>query len=165
MHTNLDNIYNGVNSRIAEKIKLDNCKVLAPKSDLLRHLVVYCPKQQAAELKEALFGAGAGNIGNYEGCSFTSIGKATFKATERATPFVGKVNEFHTENEDRIEVIYSRNKEKYILEAMQATHPYEEVAYQIYVIENKHGMVGAGIVGELEDSMKSTDFLDYIKKL
>ena len=165
MHTNLDNIYNGVNYYIANKIKLDNCKVLAPKSDLLRQLVVYCPKQQAAELKEALFRAGAGNIGNYEGCSFTSIGKGTFKATERATPFVGEVNEFHTEHEDRIEVIYARNKEKHILEAMQTTHPYEEVSYQIYVIENKHRMVGAGIVGELENSMKSAEFLDYIKEV
>ena len=123
------------------------------------------PKEQTEELKDALFSAGAGSLGDYEKCSFTSVGEGTFKATEGATPFVGKINELHTENEERIEVIYPKNKERAILNAMQKAHPYQEVAHQIYVIDNKHKLVGSGIVGELKDSTKSSDFLKQIKKV
>ena len=165
IHTNLDNVHNGVSARIADKLGLENCKVLAPKSDLLRQLVVYCPITHSEELKDELFSTGAGSIGNYEKCSFTSVGKGTFKATEGATPFIGKINELHTENEERIEVIYPKNKERAILNAMQKVHPYQEVAHQIYVIDNKHKLVGSGIVGELKDIAKSTDFLNKIKKV
>ena len=165
IHTNLDNVYNGVSARIADKLGLENCKVLVPKSDLLRQLIVYCPKEQTEELKDALFSAGAGSIGDYEKCSFTSVGKGTFKATEGATPFVGKINELHTENEERIEVIYPKNKERAILNTMQKVHPYQEVAHQIYVIDNKHKLVGSGIVGELKDITKSIDFLNQINVL
>ena len=165
IHTNLDNVYNGVSAGIADKLGLENCKVLLPKSDLLRQLIVYCPSDQSEQLKNALFSAGAGSIGDYEKCSFISEGKGTFKATEGATPFVGKINELHTENEERIEVIYLKNKEKNILDAMQKAHPYQEVVHQIYVIDNKHELVGSGIVGELKDAVKSTDFLNHIKKV
>ena len=116
IHTNLDNVYNGVSARIADKLELENCKVLAPKTDLLRHLIVYCPKEQTEELKDALFREGAGSLGNYEQCSFTSEGKGTFKPTKGATPFVGEINELQSTNEERIEVMYPKNKERSILD-------------------------------------------------
>jgi dinuclear metal center YbgI/SA1388 family protein len=163
IHTNLDNAHNGVSAKIAEKLGLENCRVLAPKSDLLRQLVVYCPTKNAEELKTALFNNGAGAIGDYDQCSFTSVGIGTFSANENCKPFVGKIGEQHNENEDRIEVIYPKYKEKVILNAMQMAHPYEQVAHQIYVLENKHQLVGSGIIGELKKVVKIEAFLQHIK--
>ena len=163
IHTNLDNMYNGVSAKIAEKLGLENCRVLAPKSDLLRQLVVYCPTKNAEELKTALFNNGAGAIGNYDQCSFTSVGRGTFSANENCNHFVGKIGELNTENEDRIEVIYPKYKEKAILNAMKMAHPYEQVAHQIYVLGNKYQLVGSGIVGELKKAVKTETFLQYIK--
>jgi len=163
IHTNLDNVHNGVSAKIAEKLGLENCRVLAPKSDLLRQLVVYCPTKNAEELKTALFNNGAGAIGNYDQCSFTSVGMGTFNANENCKPFVGEIGEQHNENEDRIEVIYPKHKEKAILNAMKMAHPYEQVAHQIYVLENKHQLVGSGIVGELKKTVKTETFLQHIK--
>jgi len=159
----LDNVHNGVSAKIAEKLGLENCKILAPKSDLLRQLVVYCPTANAKTLKTALFEAGAGTIGDYDQCSFTSIGKGTFRANENCTPFVGEIGENHTENEDRIEVIYPKLKERAILDAMQVAHPYEKVAHQIYVLENKHQLVGSGIIGELKTPVDVQVFLKDLK--
>jgi len=163
IHTNLDNVHNGVSAKIAEKLGLENCKILAPKSDLLRQLVVYCPNANAETLKTALFEAGAGTIGDYDQCSFTSIGKGTFRANENCTPFVGEIGENHTENEDRIEVIYPKFKERAILDAMEVAHPYEQVAHQIYVLDNKHQLVGSGIIGELKTPVDAQVFLKNLK--
>ena len=163
IHTNLDNVHNGVSAKIAEKLGLENCRVLAPKSDLLRQLVVYCPTKNTEELKTALFNNGAGAIGDYDQCSFTSVGMGTFNANENCKPFVGEIGELNTENEDRIEVIYPKHKEKAILNAMKMAHPYEQVAHQIYVLENKHQLVGSGIVGELKKAVKTEAFLQHIK--
>ena len=163
IHTNLDNVHNGVSAKIAEKLGLENCRVLAPKSDLLRQLVVYCPTKNAEKLKTALFNNGAGAIGDYDQCSFTSVGRGTFNANENCNPFVGKIGELNTENEERIEVVYPKYKEKAILNAMQIAHPYEQVAYQIYVLENKHQLVGSGIVGELKEAVRTEAFFQHIK--
>jgi len=163
IHTNLDNVHNGVSAKIAEKLGLENCRVLAPKSDLLRQLVVYCPTKNTEELKTALFKNGAGTIGDYDQCSFTSVGMGTFSANENCNPFVGEIGELHNENEDRIEVIYPKHKEKSILNTIKMTHPYEQIAHQIYVLENKHQLAGSGIVGELKKAVKTESFLQHIK--
>jgi dinuclear metal center YbgI/SA1388 family protein len=163
IHTNLDNVHNGVSAKIAEKLGLENCEVLAPKSDLLRQLVVYCPSNNAEALKTALFEVGAGAIGDYDQCSFVSVGKGTFRANENCNPFVGKIGEQHTENEERIEVIYPKFKERAVLTAMNLAHPYEEVAHQIYVLENKHQLVGSGIIGELKTAVNTEVFLKSLK--
>jgi len=163
IHTNLDNVHNGVSAKIAEKLGLENCKVLAPKSDLLRQLVVYCPTGNTEELKTALYEVGAGTVGDYDQCSFSSVGKGTFRANENCNPFVGEIGEQHTEMEERIEVIYPKFKEREVLNAMSNAHPYEEVAHQIYVLENKHQLVGSGIVGELKTPVDAVDFLKSLK--
>ena len=85
-HTNLDNVYNGVNAKIAEKLGLINCRVLAPQKNLLKKLVTFCPEEQAEKVRTALFDAGAGHIGNYDECSFYASGTGTFRAGEGADP-------------------------------------------------------------------------------
>ena len=163
IHTNLDNVGNGVSAKIAEKLGVENCKILSPKKDLLRQLVVYCPSSDAEKVRNKLFKVGAGDIGNYDECSFTSVGEGTFRANEGCNPHLGEIGERHQEKEERIEVIFPKHKEQAIIAAIKDAHPYEEVAYQIYILDNVYENVGSGVVGKLSKSMASTAFLELLK--
>lgn len=162
-HTNLDNVYAGVNRKICEKLGLQNCKILSPKKSLLKKLVTFCPSAHAEKVREAIFNAGAGKIGNYDECSFNSDGTGTFRANDNATPFVGQIGKQHKENEVRIETIFEGVQQTKILEALIKAHPYEEVAYDIYPLDNVYQQAGSGMIGELKTEMPETDFLKLIK--
>jgi len=164
MHTNLDSIPYGVNSKIAEKIGLKNTSILAPKSGLLKKLVTFCPRDHADEVREAIFAAGFGVIGNYDECSFNSSGIGTFKAGNEANPFVGQKGKRHYEKEERIETVYLADREPRIIKALLDSHPYEEVAYDIYTLDNCHPRIGSGMIGELTKPMKEKDFLVHLKE-
>jgi dinuclear metal center YbgI/SA1388 family protein len=163
IHTNLDNVHSGVNLKIGEILGLKNLRILSPKKDTLRKLVVFCPESHAGDLRYALCEAGAGNIGNYDQCSFYSPGTGTFRANEQANPYVGQKGEIHLEPEVRIEVVFPFPSQGAILSALFAKHPYEEVAYDMYALENKNPLVGSGMVGELEAEMEEVDFLNHLK--
>ncbi len=165
IHTNLDNMYyQGVNSKIAEVLGLKNTKILAPKSQIMRSLVSFAPAEHAEKIREALFFAGAGSIGNYDECSFNAIGFGTFRANDKANPFVGEKGIQHREAESRIEVIFPIHAEQKVMAALRASHPYEEIAYYIYQVENLHQEIGSGMIGELEKPMQMLDFLKFVKK-
>ena len=163
IHTNLDNIKTGVSAKIAEILGVENCKILSPKKDLLRQLAVYCPVSDTGKVKEALFQAGAGDIGNYDECSFSAKGEGTFRANEGCDPHIGNIGERHTEKEEKIEVIFPKYKENTIISALKQAHPYEQVAYQIYILDNIYENVGAGIVGELAQKVDTNRFLEMLK--
>jgi len=163
IHTNLDNVLTGVNSRICETLGLTNTRILAPKHHLLKKLVTYVPAAQAEQVRNALFNAGAGNIGNYSEASFNAEGTGTFKANEDANPYVGEPGIRHTENEVRIEVIYPATLESKILMALVLAHPYEEVAYDLYSLTNPNQQVGSGMIGELEIPVNEEYFLSIVK--
>jgi dinuclear metal center YbgI/SA1388 family protein len=162
-HTNLDNVAAGVNARIAERIGLLDTKVLAPKRGLLRKLVTFAPEQKAEDVRQALFGAGAGHISRYDACSFNVNGTGTFRAGEGANPAVGQVGVLHYEPETRIEVIFPFDRESVILKALFEAHPYEEVAYDIYNLENQHNEIGSGLIGRLPEPMDPREFLLGLK--
>jgi dinuclear metal center YbgI/SA1388 family protein len=164
-HTNLDNVQHGVNAMIAKKLGLVNISILAPKDQLLKKLVTFCPADHAEKVRESIFNAGAGHIGNYDSCSFNILGEGTFRAGEGADPFVGEVDHLHTEKETRIESVFPDYLKNRIVSAMLKAHPYEEVAYDIYPIENRFNLVGAGMVGELEKDEDTHEFLARIKKV
>ncbi|WP_443945197.1 Nif3-like dinuclear metal center hexameric protein [Pedobacter sp. AW1-32] len=163
IHTNLDSIHTGVNARICERLGLTGTKILSPKTGILKKLVTYCPLAQAEQLRSALFYAGAGNIGNYSECSFNAQGFGTFKGNDQSDPFVGERNIRHREEETRLEMVYPVQAERKILLALFENHPYEEIAYDIYQLENKHQLVGSGMVGWLEYDMDGYDFLHLVK--
>ena len=163
IHTNLDNVIDGVNSMIAKRIGLNDYKILSPKKGTLKYLVVYCPINDSDNLRRSLFNSGAGLIGNYDLCSFTSIGEGTFRANKGAEPALGKIGEQHMEEESRIEVVFSKDRELEVLQAMKDNHPYEEIAYQIYTINNEDKMIGSGIVGRFEKPINVKDFLQGLK--
>ena len=162
-HTNLDNVHNGVNAKIAEMIGLENCSVLAPINGNIKKLVTYCPDENAAAIREALFAAGGGSIGNYEECSFNANGYGTFKAGANANPHVGEIGKQHQEKETRIELIYPVYLESKLLKALFLAHPYEEVAYDLVELSNKNNRVGAGLIGELATEMDEKAFLMHLK--
>ena len=164
IHTNLDNVANGVNERICETLGLTNTRILSPKPNLLKKLVTYVPTAQADQVRNALFHAGAGNIGNYSETSFNAEGKGTFKGNEYTDPYVGEPGIRHTEDEIRIEVIYPANIESKILMALVLAHPYEEVAYDLYNLTNQSQQVGSGMIGELEVAINEEAFLADVKE-
>ncbi|MBL7917587.1 MAG: Nif3-like dinuclear metal center hexameric protein [Bacteroidia bacterium] len=163
-HTNIDNVQNGVNAKIAEKLGLQNTKILAPKSSLLKKLVVFVPASHVDLVREAVFAAGAGNIGNYSNCSFNTNGIGTFKGNGESKPFLGKQNELSKEEEVKIECVFESHLENGIIGAMLKAHPYEEVAYDILAMANKHKCVGSGLIGELPAEMAEMDYLQLVKE-
>ena len=163
IHTNLDNMMTGVNAKICETLGLKNCRILSPKHNLLKKLVTYIPISHADEVRNALFEAGAGNIGNYSETSFNAEGTGTFKGNEDANPHVGEPGTRHLENEVRIETIYPAILESKILMALVLAHPYEEVAYDLYPLTNQNQLVGSGMIGELDVPVTEEAFLFHIK--
>ncbi|RYE29346.1 MAG: Nif3-like dinuclear metal center hexameric protein, partial [Sphingobacteriaceae bacterium] len=163
IHTNLDHVKTGVNQKIADKLGLQNCRILSPKNNLLKKLSTFVPIAQADEVRNALFAAGAGHIGKYSEVSFNSNGTGSFKANENATPFSGEIGAQHQEQEVKIEVIYSQNIEKKLISSLIMAHPYEEVAYDLYPITNSFPEVGAGLIAELSSPQTELDFLHHVK--
>ena len=164
IHTNLDNITNGVNFKIAEKLNLQNVSILKPKSDTLMKLTVFCPLENTPKLQNALYAAGAGEIGNYSSCSFKSAGIGSFKPNSAAVPVIGQNNKYEEVEENRLEVVFPSFLKGKILEAMRKNHMYEEVAYYLHKIENHNQDVGSGAVGSLPEAMNPNEFLAYLKE-
>ena len=155
---------NGVNTKIAEKLGLINTHILRPKTNTLLKLVTYCPIDYQSKILDALFVAGAGHIGNYSDCSFTTNGIGTFKPDDGSNPTVGTLGKRSNEQEAKIEVIVPYNFQNQVITQLMAVHPYEEVAYEWYPILNSNQFVGAGIVGDLPSPMSSSAFLKLLKK-
>ena len=163
-HTNIDNVKLGVNNKLANKLGLNNLQILAPKSNFLKKIVTFVPKSHYQEVLQALFNAGAGCIGNYDSCSFSCEGSGTFKGNSSTQPFVGNSGELTVEEELRIETIFEFNKEKEIISALLNSHPYEEVAYDVFSLSNKHQQIGSGLIGQLENEMSELEFLTHVKE-
>ena len=164
LHTNLDNVMHGVNAKIAEVLDIKSYKILLPQKGSLKKLVVYIPELHLEKVRQAIFKAGAGHIGNYHECSFGSNGIGTFKGDLDTNPFVGKPGELHEEAEVKFETIFPSYLQSKVISALIKSHPYEEVAYDIYQLENKNEGVGAGIIGELQEEMDEKTFLSLLKE-
>ena len=164
IHTNLDHVHTGVNKKIAEKLELQNTKILAPKSDNLMKVICFVPEGNTQEVLEALHEAGAGHIGNYSHCSFRTLGTGTFKPNKEANPHIGKQGELEEVRESRLELIFPAHLKNRILQTMISAHPYEEVAYYVNRLENINQETGAGMVGSLAEEMDPETFLAYVKE-
>ncbi|MFV0484582.1 MAG: Nif3-like dinuclear metal center hexameric protein [Bacteroidales bacterium] len=162
-HTNIDAIKGGVSYRMAEKLGLKNIKTLGTSDAKLFKISVFVPNTHAEQVRDSMFEAGAGHIGNYDCCSYNTEGIGTFRANEEAKPFVGKQGELHNENEIKIEVLVPEHLCNNTVSAMLSSHPYEEVAYDIYLLNNINPNVGLGVVGELEKEITEVDFLTSLK--
>ena len=163
LHTNLDNIMEGVSRRMAAQLGLINCRILQPKRGLLRKLTVFVPPAHTDALLQVLHQAGAGNVGNYSGCSFITEGEGRFTGNGQARPAIGTPLVPERLPENRLELLLPAYAEAAVLSAMRAAHPYEEVAYYLQTIENEWAQTGSGIVGNLPESTDELTFLQTIK--
>ncbi len=163
-HTNLDAVHTGVNHKMGEKLGLKNTGILVPMADHLRKLVFFVPADHADTVRQDIFKAGAGHIGAYDMCSFSAPGEGTFRGSEESDPFVGEKGNMHTEPEYRVETIFPKERENQIIRALIRSHPYEEVAYDIYPLANKYDRAGSGAIGELEKPLDEQSFLRLLKE-
>ncbi|MEO1010380.1 MAG: Nif3-like dinuclear metal center hexameric protein [Bacteroidota bacterium] len=164
MHTALDNSNEGVNAKICHVLGIQNPKILIPKKGSLKKLTTYVPYTDADRLRTSLFQAGAGNIGNYTNCSFNITGRGSYKAGEGARPTKGEIGNIHYEEEVQVNMVFPKSKETQVRQALLQNHPYEEVAYEIYTLDNADPYIGMGMLGELENPMDEKDFLQHVKK-
>ncbi|MBC7749415.1 MAG: Nif3-like dinuclear metal center hexameric protein [Methylotenera sp.] len=164
VHTALDNHQEGVNKIFSDALGLINTKILIPKQNFIRKLVTFTIPENTEEVRNALFDAGAGNIGNYENCSFNSKGIGTYMGNEQSNPQVGERFEFVQGDEIKIEVTFEKHLENKILKALFKSHAYEEVAHEIYELQNQHQNIGLGMIGELKNPMSEKEFLLFAKE-
>ncbi len=164
-HTNLDNVLGGVNSKICSKLGLVNCKMLSHVKGDLKKLVTFIPGEHADKVRQAVFNAGAGVIGEYDQCSYNVEGLGTFRGSENTIPFIGKKGELTFEKEVRFETIFPSRFQSEIITALLKTHPYEEVAYDIYPLDNLYERVGSGMIGETTEPVNTPEFLKTLKNI
>ncbi len=164
-HTNFDSVAGGVNSYIAQKLSLTDIKVLAPRKGMLRKLVTFVPQAHASAVRQALWDAGAGVIGNYDETSFNLAGEGTFRGNTDTHPFVGEPGKLHTEREIRVETILPSLIEEKVVQALLRVHPYEEPAWDIYPLENTYPGAGPGAIGTLKEPADEKNFLQRVKEI
>ncbi|MES2811734.1 MAG: Nif3-like dinuclear metal center hexameric protein [Bacteroidota bacterium] len=164
VHTALDNHQNGVNKIFCDALGLINTKVLVPKQNFIQKLVTYTIPENVEKLRNAMFDAGAGKIGNYEDCSFNSKGIGTYMGNENSNPEIGERFEFVEAEEIKIEVVFEKHSQSKILKALFSNHVYEEVAYEVYDLQNTHQNIGLGMIGELPKEQNELDFLQFVKE-
>jgi dinuclear metal center YbgI/SA1388 family protein len=163
IHTALDNTIQGVNDMICNQLDLKNKRILIPQSNTIKKLTTYVPKKEAEALRATLFEVGAGSIGNYSDCSFNVEGYGTFNGNEYSNPSKGEKGTTHTEEETKITVTFAKHLESKVLRTLLKNHSYEEVAYEVTTLENKHQNIGMGMLGELAEPMDELSFLNHLK--
>lgn len=163
IHTSLDHVATGVNGRIADRLGLHSRTILLPKEQTLRKLYTFVPLAQAEKVRNALFDAGGGHIGQYSECSFAVAGTGTFMAGEGANPFVGAIGKRHEEPELKLELVFPAWLQQQLVTALLAAHPYEEVAYDIVALDQAQGGIGAGLTGRLAEPLDPEAFLALLK--
>lgn len=163
-HTNLDVATGGVNEALCDALGVEPTDVLVEtKKEKLIKLAVYVPQTHKDELRDALGDAGAGHIGDYSHCVFQSPGTGSFKPLEGTNPYIGTQGEIELVDEVKLETIVPQSQLYKVLEAMNNTHPYEEVAYDLYPLENEGEKVGAGRLAELDEPMTLEAFAEHVK--
>jgi len=170
-HTNLDNVVQGVNAKLAEKLGLVNTRILAPQVGTLGRLSTYVPDQLSTDgnpladsVLAALYAAGAGQVGNYRDCSFRTPGLGTFTPGAGTQPAIGQLQQAERVAETKLEVLLPLHRQAAVLGALRQAHPYEEVAYELVKLENQHQDVGAGMVGELPTALPPAEFRAQLKR-
>jgi len=164
-HTNLDVAEKGVNYILAKKLDLSNISGLLPIEHIrLYKLVTFVPKNHLEKVRNAVCGCGAGIIGEYAYCSFSTSGIGTFLPSDKAKPFLGKIGKINEEKEERFEVIVPSEILGNVIEALLDAHPYEEVAYDVYPLQNKSRKISLGAKGVLDKSISLEEFSNIVKE-
>lgn len=163
-HTNLDAVEGGVATVLAEALGLEEVELLDQYSaDSLVKIVVFVPEAQAEEVRQALGESGAGHLGRYSHCTFATCGTGTFLPEAGAKPFLGKPGILERVAEARVETILPKSLLGATLKAVSRVHPYEEMAYDVYPLENPGPTVGLGRIGRLGAEMTLGELAERVK--
>jgi dinuclear metal center YbgI/SA1388 family protein len=164
-HTNLDNAFKGVNAKIAHKLGLTQTEILSPVTNTLIQMYAYVPVTHQNIVMEALFNAGAGQIGAYSECSFSQLGVGTFKPGLGANPKIGQTNGARENVEEvKLEFLVDIACKNQVVDALLSQDYYEETAYGVIPLANANQTIGAGMIGYLPEPLEMMDFLDYLKQ-
>jgi dinuclear metal center YbgI/SA1388 family protein len=164
-HTNLDAVDFGVSRKMAGKLNLLNVKVLLPLKEKLLKLVTFVPESHLERVRDALFDAGAGVIGKYDRCGFTLSGTGSFRPGADTNPYVGEKGKTHFEPEVRLETILYKYMKADVIRALRSSHPYEEIAFDLYPLENENIDAGLGCIGDLERPLPGEEFLRLLSSV
>ncbi|MCH5319750.1 MAG: Nif3-like dinuclear metal center hexameric protein [Paramuribaculum sp.] len=162
-HTSLDNARGGVSFSMAEALGLNNIRFLSPQDDKILKLSVWIPRAHALDLRDQLFMAGCGQLGNYDNCSFSVEGTGTFRPLEGSCPADGTINALHSGEEVRLELLLPRWIKSKVEETILLNHPYEEPAYEFSSVTIGTKSSGLGAVGELSSPITAVSLIERIK--
>jgi dinuclear metal center YbgI/SA1388 family protein len=164
-HTNLDAAKDGVNDVLAKRLQLEEQELFVQyKEEKLKKIVVFVPESHHANVLEAMAEAGAGWIGNYSHCTFNLKGTGTFLPREGTNPFIGEQGKLEKVEEIRLETIVPESIQNKVIQAMLSAHPYEEVAYDVYPLDNAGAPIGFGKVGVLPEAITLGEFAKRVKE-
>ena len=168
IHTSLDVVWGGVNDGLAQMLGIASPSPIGdyvddPSKDLYK-FVVFVPKDHINKLARAVFAAGAGQLGNYSDCAFTSQGNGTFKPLEGSNPAIGTKDKLEHVEEIRFETIVPKANISKVIEAMKKVHPYEMPAYDVIKLHDLSARMGLGRMGKLSSPRKIEDIIEDIKK-
>jgi len=161
-HTNLDYTRDGVSFELARVLQLEDTRFLVNEKANQFKLVVFVPHEYLEKVADELFKAGAGIIGEYEQCSFSSSGLGTFLGSQHSNPVIGNKETSEKVDEARLETIVDSWKLNSVIQALKNIHPYEEPAYDVYPLQNENVNYGSGVIGSLKKSMTKNEFLNHI---
>ena len=163
-HTNYDLAENGLNDYVGNLLDLKKIDCLEESEEKTLKLAVYVPDKYHEKLLNALFQAGAGNIGNYSETAFNFPGKGSFKPLENAKPFIGKIGKRKTVTEIKIETVFMERDLNKVIEAIYQNHPYEEPAYDIYQLKTNL-KTGIGLIAQLPSEQSLEKICKKIKNI
>lgn len=164
-HTNADNAPEGLNCLLARELGLTNVRPLTTLEHSLMELSVYVPASHLEIVREALWSAGAGRIGQYDSCSFAHPGQGTFRPLDGANPYIGSIDTLEQVNEHQLTVVLPRGARHAVVSALERAHPYEVPAYSLRMLDNQLPTAGSGIVGDLEAEEEASAFFDRVRAL
>jgi dinuclear metal center YbgI/SA1388 family protein len=163
-HTNLDFATTGVSMELADRLGLQDVDVLSHAEQMLKKVVVFVPTDHVNAVMTAMAGAGGGTIGKYDQCTFQSVGTGTFRPSGQARPYIGQKGTLERVSEVRLEMVVPMPKLPSVLLAMRSAHPYEEIAFDVYALDNASPNQGAGAIGRLKRPLTLQEFLKQISR-
>lgn len=165
MHTNFDSCEGGTSDIVSELLGIENRKVLkVTRVEEFCKFAVYVPEDSYECVREAIIAVDHEHIGNYKGCTFTTIGEGTFLPLEGSNPYIGQQNKLEKVNERKIECLIGMNNVTSLMETIRKVHPYEEIAYDVYPLKNLKKCRGLGCYG-LVSKTTAKEFISHVKQV
>lgn len=164
-HTSYDCAPMGINYGLAKALDLRDTALLCQEgADALYKVVVFAPRSGSDAVRQAMFQAGAGAMGNYQEASYETQGHGRFTPLKGASPAIGQVGRPEAVEETRIEVLCGQANLEQVVQAAKAAHAYEEPAVDAYQLALPKKPFGIGMIGNLGKEMEPEAFAAYVKK-